>query len=340
MSHPHVELKDQLGRPLQDLRLSVTDRCNFRCVYCMPKEVFGPGYHFLPESELLTFAEIELLVRAFVDLGVRKVRLTGGEPLLRRDLYQLVERLSSIQGLEDLTMTSNGALLPRQAEQLKRAGLDRISVSLDALDSQVFRQMNDVKVGSSQVLAGIEAAVAAGLTPVKINMVVKRAVNEDQILPMAEHFRYSGQVLRFIEYMDVGTTNGWRLDEVVSAAEIVERIDAVYPLEPISPNYTGEVASRYRYSDGAGEIGVIASVSQPFCGDCSRVRVSADGKVFTCLFATGGQDLRASLRQGATIEEVRHRLEEIWLARSDRYSEERAELTEPRQKVEMYFIGG
>lgn len=340
MSLPQSEIVDHLGRPLRDLRLSVTDRCNFRCVYCMPKEVFGPGYHFLPEEQLLSFDEIERLVRAFVELGVRKVRLTGGEPLLRPGLPGLIERLATIQGLEDLTMTSNGALLPRQARQLRDAGLDRISVSLDALDSQVFREMNDVKVGSAQVLEGIEAAVSADLTPVKINMVVKRGANEHQILPMAEYFRHSGQVLRFIEYMDVGTTNGWRLDEVVTAAEIVERIDREYPLEPISPNYRGEVASRYRYLDGAGEIGMIASVSQPFCGDCTRVRVSADGKLFTCLFASDGVDVRKSLRSGASEGDIRRLISGVWQERRDRYSEERSELTEPREKIEMYFIGG
>jgi cyclic pyranopterin phosphate synthase len=334
-----VSVIDTFARPLRDLRISVTDRCNFRCVYCMPKEVFGRGYRFLDRGELLSFEEIARLVRVFVRLGVRKVRLTGGEPLLRRDLDRLVAMLAEIDDL-DLTLTTNGSLLARQASALKAAGLRRVTVSLDSLDDAVFRAMNDVDFPVARVLEGIEAAAAAGLTPVKVNMVVKRGVNEDSVLPMARFFRGSGHIVRFIEYMDVGTTNGWRLDEVVPAGEILARIATEFPLEPIEPNYPGEVARRYRYADGAGEIGIIASVTQPFCAGCTRARLSAEGRLYTCLFATRGHDLRGLLRSGAGEEELEQALARIWRARSDRYSETRSAETASLPKVEMSYIGG
>ena len=332
-------LTDTLGRPVRDLRISVTDRCNFRCVYCMPKEVFGRDYPFLPRAELLTFEEIERLARVFAGLGVEKIRITGGEPLVRRDLETLVAMLARIDGL-DLTLTTNGALLARKAQTLGDAGLKRITVSLDSLDDDVFRTMNDVDFPVGRVLEGIDAARAAGLDPVKVNVVVKRGLNEDGILPMARHFRGTGVVLRFIEYMDVGHTNGWRLDDVVPAAEIVAAIDAELPLEPVEAAYRGEVASRWRYRDASGEIGVISSVTQPFCGDCTRARLSADGQVYTCLFAVKGHDLRALLRSGASDEELAGALADIWRARTDRYSELRSAATADLPKVEMSYIGG
>jgi GTP 3',8-cyclase len=329
---------DTLGRPLRDLRISVTDRCNFRCVYCMPKEVFGRGYRFMDRKELLTFEEIERVVRAFVAHGVRKVRITGGEPLLRRDLEQLIARLAGVDSL-DLTLTTNGALLPQKARVLADAGLRRVTVSLDSIDDDTFRAMNDVDFPVDRVLAGIEAAAAAGL-PVKVNAVVKRGVNDDQVLELVRHFRGSGHVLRFIEYMDVGHTNGWRLDDVVPAAEIVRTIDAEFPLEPVEPAYRGEVARRWRYLDGAGEVGMIASVTQPFCGDCTRSRLSAEGRIYTCLFATRGHDLRALVRSGATDDELHDAIGRIWTRRADRYSEMRSERTADLPKVEMSYIGG
>jgi GTP 3',8-cyclase len=332
-------LVDTLGRPVRDLRVSVTDRCNFRCVYCMPKEVFGRDYPFLPRAELLTFEEIERLARVFAGLGVEKIRLTGGEPLLRRDLEILVGLLARIDGL-DLTLTTNGALLGRKAEALKGAGLNRITVSLDSLDDDVFRAMNDVDFPVTRVLEGIDAALAAGLAPVKVNVVVKRGLNEDSVLPMARYFRGTGVVLRFIEYMDVGHSNGWRLDDVVPAAEIIAAIDAELPLEPVEPAYRGEVATRWRYRDGSGEIGVIASVTQPFCADCTRARLSADGQVYTCLFAVKGHDLRALVRGGASDEELSAAIAGIWRARTDRYSELRSAATADLEKVEMSYIGG
>jgi cyclic pyranopterin phosphate synthase len=332
-------LLDTLQRPLRDLRISVTDRCNFRCVYCMPREVFGRDYAFLPRAELLTFEEIERLARVFASRGVEKIRLTGGEPLLRRDLDRLVALLARIPGL-DLTLTTNGVLLPAKAQALADAGLARVTVSLDSLDDDVFRAMNDVDVPVADVLAGIEAAHSAGLAPVKVNTVVKRGLNEESVLPLAGHFRGTGVVLRFIEFMDVGTTNGWRLDEVVPASEIVAAIDAEWPLEPVEPNYRGEVARRYRYRDGAGEIGLIASVTQPFCGDCTRARISADGTLYTCLFASGGHDLRAPLREGASDEELAAAIDGIWSRRADRYSELRSAETPARRRVEMSHIGG
>ena len=334
-----VPLRDLLGRPVRDLRISVTDRCNFRCVYCMPKEVYGHDFRFLERRELLTFEEIARVARVFASLGVEKIRLTGGEPLLRRDLERLVEMLAEIPGL-DLTLTTNGSLLTRKAQALAVAGLGRITVSLDSLDDDVFRSMNDVDFPVERVLAGIGAAAAAGLEPVKVNVVVKRGVNEEGVVDMARYFRGSGQILRFIEYMDVGSTNGWRLDDVVPAAEIVAAVDAEFPLEPVEPAYAGEVANRYRYQDGQGEIGVIASVTQPFCGNCTRVRLSAEGRLYTCLFATGGHDLRAPLRTGASDEDVAAEIGRIWNGRDDRYSELRSAATSDLPKVEMSYIGG
>jgi len=329
---------DTLGRPLRDLRISVTDRCNFRCVYCMPKEVFGRDYQFLERRELLSFEEIERLARTFVAHGVEKIRITGGEPLVRRDLERLVEKLSAIGGL-DLTLTTNGSLLPQKARVLREAGLGRVTVSLDSLDDDVFTAMNDVDFPVQQVLEGIDAATEAGLL-VKVNMVVKRGVNEDSVLPMARSFRERGHILRFIEYMDVGHSNGWRLDDVVPAAEIVATVDAELPLEPVEPNYRGEVARRWRYRDGSGEIGVIASVTQPFCGDCTRVRLSAEGRLYTCLFAARGHDLRAVLRGGASDDELHDVIGRIWGRRIDRYSEIRSANTADLERVEMSYIGG
>jgi cyclic pyranopterin phosphate synthase len=331
---------DRLERPLRDLRISVTDRCNFRCTYCMPKEVFGRDHAFLPRSALLSFEEITRLARLFAAEGVTKVRLTGGEPLLRRDLERLVAMLAAIDGITDIALTTNGAALAAKAQTLKDAGLSRVTVSLDALDDETFAAMNDVGFPVARVLDGVQAAADAGLRPVKINMVVKRHVNDHAILAMAERFRHSGHILRFIEYMDVGTTNGWRLDDVISAEEIHRTIDAQWPLEPLCPHYPGEVANRYRYRDGAGEIGLIASVTRPFCGNCTRARLSADGKLHTCLFATRGHDLRDLLRAGATDHELAQQLRGIWGARADRYSEARTAQTAPLPKVEMSYIGG
>ena len=331
-------LVDALGRPVRDLRISVTDRCNFRCVYCMPKEVFGREYRFLPRRELLTFEEIERVARVFVELGVRKLRITGGEPLLRRDLEHLVAALAAIDDGLDVTLTTNGALLTQKAQALADAGLSRVTVSLDSLDDEVFRAMNDVDFPVARVLAGIDAAAAAGL-PVKVNVVVKRGQNEGSVLDVARRFRGTGHAVRFIEFMDVGATNGWRMDDVVPAAEIVSTIAAGFPLEPVAAAYRGEVAERYRYLDGAGEIGVIASVTQPFCGDCTRARISADGKLYTCLFAVRGHDLRALLRSGSAgaLEET---IRAVWTRRSDRYSELRTADTSSLRKVEMSYIGG
>ncbi|MGD8621727.1 MAG: GTP 3',8-cyclase MoaA [Anaerolineales bacterium] len=334
-----TEVIDRLERPFRDLRISVTDRCNFRCRYCMPKEVFGRNFEFLPKDELLTFEEITLLVRIFEQMGLQKIRLTGGEPLLRRDLEVLVAMLQEASSVE-LTMTTNGSLLKRKAAMLKKAGLDRVSVSLDALDDETFMRMNDVDFSVGRVLEGIKAAEIAGLTPIKINMVVKRGLNEHSIVPMAETFRELGHTLRFIEYMDVGSTNGWRMADVVPAAEIVQRIDAVYPLDAVEPAYRGEVAKRYRYRDGQGEIGLISSVTQPFCGDCTRLRMSADGSLYTCLFAARGFDLKSLLRGGASEAEIVEFVTGIWQNREDRYSELRTDETAKSQKVEMSYIGG
>ena len=335
-----LPLFDRMHRPLRDLRVSVTDRCSFRCTYCMPKEVFGRDFAFLPAGHLLSFEEITRLACIFVGLGVEKIRLTGGEPLVRRDLEALVAMLSPLPGLADLTLTTNGALLPKKALALKDAGLDRVTVSLDSLDNAVFGAINGVAFPVERVLDGIAAAQEVGLTPVKVNMVVQRGVNEDSILPMARRFHGTGCVLRFIEYMDVGATNGWQLADVVSEAEIVRRISSELPLEPIAPNYPGEVARRYRYADGGGEIGVIASVTRPFCGDCTRARLSAEGKLYTCLFANDGFDLRELLRGGASDGEIADAVRGLWSARTDRYSEQRTEETARRPKVEMSHIGG
>ncbi len=329
---------DTFGRPLRDLRISVTDRCNFRCIYCMPKEVFGRDYEFLPRDELLTFEEIERVARVLVGLGVRKLRLTGGEPLLRRELEVLVERLAAL-GDVDLALTTNGAALAGKAQVLAEAGLHRVTVSLDSLDDDVFRAMNDVDFPVARVLAGIDAVQDAGL-PVKVNVVVKRGLNEGSILEIARRFRGTGHTVRFIEFMDVGATNGWRLDDVVPAAEIVATIASEFPLEPLAASYRGEVAERYRYRDGAGEVGVVASVTQPFCGDCTRLRLSADGKLFTCLFAVRGHDLRAVVRRGADDRELEAAIHSIWSRRDDRYSELRTADTHELRKVEMSYIGG
>lgn len=331
---------DTLGRPLRDLRISVTDRCNFRCTYCMPKEVFGADHAFLPRAEILDFEEIERVARAAVALGVRKVRLTGGEPLVRRNLETLVGMLAAVPGIDDLTLTTNASLLAGKAQLLADAGLHRVTVSLDALDDETFMRMNDVGFPVRRVLDGIAAAETAGLGPIKVNTVVRRGLNEHAILDLAGHFRGTPTTLRFIEYMDVGHSNGWRLDDVVPAVEIVSRIDARWPLEPIDRAYRGEVARRYRYRDGAGEIGLISSVTEPFCGDCTRARLSADGHLFTCLFAVAGHDLRGLLRGGASDADLAEALRVIWTGRSDRYSELRTLDTVDLPKVEMSFIGG
>lgn len=337
-------IRDELGRPLRDLRISVTDRCNFRCVYCMPAEIFGRDYSFIPRPMLLTFEEIARVARIFVELGVGKLRITGGEPLVRRDLPVLVELLAALRTPDgrpvDLTLTTNGSALVKLARPLADAGLRRITVSLDSLTDTTFRRMNGVDFPVARVLDGIAAARAAGLAPIKVNMVVRRGFNEDSIVPMARWAREEGLILRFIEYMDVGASNGWRLDDVVTAAEILERVGAVFPLEPVERAYRGEVASRWRYRDGAGEIGVIASVSEPFCGDCTRARLSSDGQLFTCLFAARGYDLRSLLRSGADDAAIRSVVVERWMTRRDRYSEERTAETARLPKVEMFAIGG
>jgi cyclic pyranopterin phosphate synthase len=336
---------DQLERPLRDLRISVTDRCNFRCPYCMPAEIYGEGYQFLAKPELLTFEEIDRLARLFVGLGVEKLRITGGEPLLRHQLPRLLESLARIPGLRDLALTTNGYLLAQQATALADAGLSRITISLDSRDPDVFRQMSGRKYGPERVFEGIAAAERAGLSSIKINCVVQRGVNDHTFVDLAQAFHGTGHIVRFIEFMDVGTLNGWELEQVVPASEIIERIDAVLPLEPVEPNYAGEVANRYRYRDGGGEIGVIASVTAPFCGGCTRARLTIEGRLITCLFAAGGADLRTPLREGATDAELVERIRGIWSPRTDRYSEERAALTptpgdKPRPKIEMYQIGG
>ena len=331
---------DTLNRPLRDLRISVTDRCNFRCTYCMPREVFDRAYQFMPKEQLLSFEEIKRVAEIFIGLGVEKIRLTGGEPLMRRDLESLIEMLASIPGIKDLTLTTNGSFSLQRVQGLKSAGLSRISVSLDSLDDVVFKAMNDVDFPVQRVLDWIEASADAGLSPVKVNMVVKRGLNEDSILPMARYFKEKGHILRFIEYMDVGHTNGWRLDDVVPAADIVKRINAELLIRPAEANYRGEVANRYRYVDGSGEIGLIASVTQPFCGDCTRMRVSADGKLYTCLFAVHGHDLRALLRDGANDEQIIQTISGVWRSREDRYSELRSLQTDETPKVEMSYIGG
>jgi len=332
-----MDALDTFGRPLRDLRISVTDRCNFRCVYCMPKEVYGRDHRFLDRRELLTFEEIARVAKVFVGAGVTKIRLTGGEPLVRRDLERLIAQLAAL-GV-DLTLTTNGSLLAQKAQLLADAGLRRVTVSLDSLDDAQFRALNDVDFAVDRVLEGIDAAHAAGL-PVKVNAVVKRGVNEDQIVPMAAFFRERGHTLRFIEYMDVGHTNGWRLDDVVPAREIVAALNDAFGVEPVEPTYRGEVARRYGYRDGRGEFGVIASVTQPFCGDCTRARLSAEGRLFTCLFAVRGHDLRALIRTGASDEELETAVRGLWGDRKDRYSELRSRATEALPRVEMSYIGG
>jgi cyclic pyranopterin phosphate synthase len=334
----HV-LTDQLERPLRDLRVSVTDRCNFRCTYCMPKEVFGRDYDFLPRAEILSFEEITRLVRVFVALGVEKVRLTGGEPLLRKDIEHLITELAAIEGLDDLTLTTNGSLLAQKANALRAAGLKRLTVSLDAMDEATFAAMNDVGFPVARVLEGIDTALKAGFGPIKINAVIRRGVNENSIKDLAQHFRGPEYVVRFIEYMDVGHSNGWRLDEVVPASEIAERLRDAVGLEPLPANYGGEVARRFRTAAG-GEVGIIASVTQPFCRGCTRARLTADGQLYTCLFGTHGHDIRAALRAGLDDRQLRHLLGGIWAGRADRYSEVRSAATIGEPKVEMSAIGG
>ncbi|WP_281349697.1 GTP 3',8-cyclase MoaA [Propionivibrio limicola] len=336
---------DTLQRPLRDLRISVTDRCNLRCTYCMPREVFGKGFIFLQRVELLSFEEITRLARLAIDLGVRKIRLSGGEPLLRHGVERLIEQLAGLPTTDgqplEIAMTTNGTLLAKKAQSLKDAGLTRLTVSLDALSAATFRRMSDSTASVAQVLEGIAAAQAVGLAPLKVNTVVKRSVNEGEILPLVRHFRHNGVILRFIEFMDVGTTNGWRLDDVVTAREILNRIDREYPLRPVDPNYAGEVAKRWSFIDGGGEIGVIASVTQAFCHDCSRMRLSTDGKLYTCLFATAGSDLRGPLRGGESDAALRQRIAEVWARRTDRYSQLRhAATVQPVKRIEMSYIGG
>ncbi len=342
MGDSDKQFTDQLGRPIRDLRISVTDRCNFRCVYCMPKHRFGADYQFLRRSELLTYEEIARLARIFVGVGVRKLRLTGGEPLIRRDLERLVGMLAAIPGVEDISLTTNGSrLTPDMARTLAGAGLKRITVSLDALDDRTFMAINDVSFPVRKVLDGIENAAASGLSPVKVNMVVKKGVNDTNVVPMARFFHGSGHILRYIEYMDVGHSNGWRMDDVMTASEIVTAIDREMPIVPADPNYRGEVAQRWRYVDGGGEIGIIASVTQAFCRDCSRARLSARGNLYTCLFATRGQDLRARVRDPELgDEDLAEFVRGIWRTRRDRYSEIRSEATVSLPKVEMSYIGG
>jgi cyclic pyranopterin phosphate synthase len=332
--------RDLFARQLRDLRISVTDRCNFRCPYCMPAEIYGERYEFLPRPEILTFEEIERLARLFAKLGAEKIRLTGGEPLLRTQLPVLIRSLSAIEGVRDVTLTTNGVLLAEHATALKDAGLRRVTVSLDSLDEEVFSRMSGRRSNPRVVLDAIDAARAAGLSPIKINCVVQRGVNDHTIVGLAEHFRGTGAIVRFIEYMDVGTLNQWDQRDVVSAAEIVSRIGEKFPLEPAEANYRGEVARRYRYKDGAGEIGVISSVTQPFCGDCTRARLTTDGHFVTCLFAAGGVDLKTPMRHGATDEELEHLMHSIWTNRGDRYSEERATRRQGGRKIQMFQIGG
>ena len=330
---------DKFERPLRDLRVSVTDRCNFRCRYCMPREVFGEGYEFLPRRAILRFGEIQRVVRIVAGFGVRKVRITGGEPLLRRDLSQLITMLTQIKGVE-LALTTNGALLPEQAQALADAGLKRVTVSLDSLDDKTFRAMNDADFPVADVLDGIEAAAVAGLTPIKINAMVQRGVNEDSAVELARYFKGSGHIVRFIEFMDVGMTNNWRPEDVCVGADIVERITAEFPAEPVSPAYRGEVAKRWRYTDGEGEFGIITSVTEPFCGDCTRARLSAEGVLYTCLFAGEGTDLRDTLRSGGSDKTLRTLLSDIWSSREDRYSERRFKESKLPSRIEMSYIGG
>ncbi len=333
------KITDKRNRPLRDLRISITDRCNFRCVYCMPKEVFGRGYDFLPREKILRFEEIARLAGIFASLGVEKVRITGGEPLLRKEVEKLIAMLVVIPNL-NITLTTNGAHLAEKAQALKDAGLNRITVSMDSLDDTVFRAMNDVDFPVAKVLAGIDMAARVGLAPIKINAVIKRGVNDKEIVPLARAFRGTGHILRFIEYMDVGHSNGWRMNDVFPSAEIIKTINAEMPIEPVDPNYKGEVANRWRYCDGSGEIGIIASVTQPFCADCNRARLSADGHLFTCLFATEGHDLLGVLRSGASDAQIKNAIVRVWQVREDRYSEIRSEATVRLPKIEMSYLGG
>ncbi|MCA9912338.1 MAG: GTP 3',8-cyclase MoaA [Anaerolineae bacterium] len=338
-----VPVTDQYQRPLRDLRISVTDRCNFRCTYCMPEEIFGDKYQFLPHSEILSFEEITRLTRIIVRLGAVKLRLTGGEPLVRQDIEVLVRQLAGMEGVHDLAMTTNAYLLPKKADLLKEAGLERITISLDTLDDATFRAINGNRSNVERVLAGIRAAQHAGFSPIKINAVVQRGVNDEQLIDLARFCRENGLILRLIEYMDVGTMNGWRLDQVVPAKEIAERIDAVFPLKPVKRNYQSETALRFEYADGQGEIGIIASVTQPFCGACSRMRLSPQGSIYTCLFATEGTDLKTPMRQGATDDELKAIIQGTWKQRTDAYSEQRTSESkngDQGDKIEMYYIGG
>jgi cyclic pyranopterin phosphate synthase len=340
--HPETlpsTLLDQRQRPLHDLRISVTDRCNFRCMYCMPENAFGRDHVFLGHDEVLRFEETARLAQLFASLGVRKIRLTGGEPLLRKNIERLIEMLAAIDGI-DLTLTTNASMLARRAQSLRNAGLQRITISLDAIDDATYRRMNDVNFPIARVLEGIDAAARAGFTQIKINSVVKRGVNENAILPLARHFKGSGHIVRFIEFMDVGATNGWRMDDVVSAAEIVHTINSEYPLEPVDPNYQGEVAERWRFKDGSGEIGVISSVTQAFCCDCTRMRLSTNGQLFSCLFADRGYDIRALLRSGADDDALIRAIAALWQNRDDNYSEIRTANTPRSKRIEMSYIGG
>ena len=338
------QIRDQLTRPIRDLRVSVTDRCNFRCVYCMPREVFGPGHTFVPRRELLRLEEISRITKVFATNGVRKVRLTGGEPLIRRDLEQLIEMIDAIEGIHDISMTTNASMLTKdRARALRAAGLHRINISLDALDEESFQRVNDVRFPVKRVLKGIENAEAAGFDQVKINAVIRRGFNEHSISQLADYFRGTGMILRFIEFMDVGSTNRWALDEVVSIREMIDMISADFPIVPVSPNYQGEVAKRWRYLDGSGEVGFIASVTEPFCGECSRARLSAVGTLYTCLFATRGHDLKELIRKGGSDNALARYICSIWANRSDRYSELRSDLPvqiNRPERVEMSHIGG
>lgn len=340
MEKEATPVKDHFGRLLKDLRISVIDKCNFRCVYCMPKEIFGDDYPFLPESELLSFDEIVRLADSFAKLGVDKIRITGGEPLMRKDIDKLIAKLLKIPGIKDIALTTNGVLLAKRAKRLKEAGLNRVNLSLDGIQDEVFKQINGRGVGTLPVLKGIEAAQKAGLQ-VKINMVAKKGMNESQILPMARYFKGKDVILRYIEFMDVGNHNGWDLNHVISKQQIIDTINKEVPIEPVEPNYYGEVASRYRYKDGGGEIGVISSVTDSFCSTCTRIRLSADGKLYTCLFASSGYDIKEKLRNGLTDEQLEDELSSLWETRKDRYSDERAENKhENRKKIEMSYIGG
>jgi len=338
-------MTDKFGRRIRDLRISVTDRCNFRCPYCMPAEVYGEKYEFLPRPHILSFEEIERLTRLFVRIGVSKVRITGGEPLVRANLPDLISKLGVIDGIDDIALTTNGYLLENNATELKDAGLNRLTISLDSIDPDVFKEMSGRPQGPENTLAGIKAAASLGFEQIKINVVVQRGVNEHTLVDTARYFKGTGAIVRFIEFMDVGTKNGWELSQVFTSTEVIHAINAEFPIEPIEPNYKGEVASRYRYVDGSGEIGVISSVSKPFCGDCTRARLSTDGKLITCLFASGGTDLKTPMRSGATDAELAEIITSVWTGRSDRYSELRSRDTEFNSdsdvsKVEMYYIGG